>query len=111
QNFRNEALRVYDSKKKLALSQEQEITLEQKQKIRFDFLKMLYSDFQTKDYVFDCWTLYDELAEKGKIILSDEEKRRRYIFYRTEYFNALKSSKNASSVLEFKRNVEKAENA
>lgn len=84
--FRNESLRVYDQKKKEALRIEPKVTDEEKKKIRELFIIHLFNELKTKGFSDDARLLFEELEEKGKLVLGNSKKSE---IYKKEYEKTL----------------------
>jgi len=90
--FRNESLMVYSRKKSDLLNAPKEVTEEQKQKIREEFLKSLFDDLKTEKFSTDAWLLFEELEVSGKIKLSNDDKN---LQYKTEELRYIKNLEEA----------------
>lgn len=77
-NYRNDFLRIYDQKNKIANTPVVEISDEQKKAIRQEFLKMVYDEIKKTGYCHDARHLFFELQESGKMIISDSVKKDLY---------------------------------
>lgn len=78
--FRNESLRTYDQKKLIAKSNSKP-TDKVKEKIREEFLKIIFDELIADSYSYDSWILFSELEESGKLIIDSSEKK---ILYEVE---------------------------
>lgn len=77
-HFRNESLRVYDSKKKKILEATPEPTESEKAAHFENLLKMIFNDLTEKGFSSDAWLLFSKLEESGKLIMTLEEKKALY---------------------------------
>lgn len=77
-NFRNESLRLYDSKKRMLLEAPPEVSEIQKNDIRERFLKSIFNELTEKGFSQNAWHLFEKLELSGKIKISVEDKRTLY---------------------------------
>lgn len=77
-DFRNESLRIYDSKKKKILEALPEVSEIQKNEIRERFLKSIFSELTEKSFSSNAWHLFSKLEEDGKLPMSLQEKKTLY---------------------------------
>lgn len=74
-NFRNESLRVYDSKKKKILEVLPEQTESQKAAHFENLLKLVFKDLTESGFSSDAWLLFSKLEDSGKLKMTLEEKK------------------------------------
>ena len=74
-HFRNESLRVYDSKKKKILEELPERTESQKAADFEKLLKIVFNDLTEKGFSSDAWLLFSKLEDSGKLAMTKEEKK------------------------------------
>ena len=55
-----------------------EVTEEDKENIRLEFLKTVFEDLKNNGYSSDAWQFFFDLEKSGKIKLTDEEKKKLY---------------------------------
>jgi hypothetical protein len=77
-NFRNESLRVYDSKKKKIIETLHEPTEKEKKENFENLLKSIFDDLTQKGFSSDAWLLFSKLEDSGKLKISLEEKKALY---------------------------------
>ena len=76
---------------------------------RLKLIEIVFLDLKQKKYSDDAWILYAEMVDKGKIFVSDEEKKRMYINYYNEQKNALKTKVNKSNLFKAKIQIKEWE--
>jgi hypothetical protein len=77
-HFRNESLRVYDSKKKKILEALPERTESQKAADFENLLKLVFKDLTESGFSSDAWLLFSKLEDSGKLKMTLEEKKTLY---------------------------------
>ena len=76
--FRNDALRLYDAKKKKILEALPEITESQKALRRENLLRLIFNDLTEKGFSLNAWHVFMELEDAGKLPMSLQEKKSLY---------------------------------
>lgn len=104
-DFRNESLRVYDAKKQSLLNKPSEISEEEKQAIRNDFLMLIFEDLKTKGYSQDIWQLWEkdtktkeltEFANKVNDTVTNAQKKEMYNSELKLYLSQIKAEAEGS---------------
>ncbi len=80
-DFRNESLRVYTGKKMDLLNAPAKPSDEEKNKIREQFLKLIFDDIIQTGFSNDAFRLFSDLENSGKLKISDIDKK---ILYKQE---------------------------
>jgi len=103
-DFRNESLRIYDQKKKQSLQIEAKASEDDKKKIREEFTIHLFEEMKSKGFSNDARLLFEELEEKGKLILGNSKKAEIYQkqFEKTIFNLKAKNLKSPSNELKEK---------
>jgi hypothetical protein len=78
-DFRNESLRVYDSKKRALIEAPPEVSEIQKNEIRERFLKSIFDELTEKGFSQNAWHLFEKLELSGKIKITAEDKKALYL--------------------------------
>lgn len=78
--FKKESLAYQNAKENLKLlkSPVNEISETEKQKIKLEFLKVVFEEIKEKGFSDNAWQLFDQLEKSGKIKISVEEKKDLY---------------------------------
>jgi len=94
-DFRNDSLLYYKNQKQNLLNAMPEKTDEEKNKIRLEFIKMLYEEIRNDKFSNNAWLLYDDLCTSYKIEVTDAEKKQIYnsqlVIYTAEQKNLFRS--------------------
>lgn len=112
-DFRNESTTVFIEKRKTLLMEKSEVSKEEKQKIRKDFLQMVFDEVWKDGHCSDAHFLFKEMELKGLINLSNEEKKEIYDkelkLYIPEERNRIRNTQpySASKAIEqFNKNIQ-----
>lgn len=104
-NFRNESLRVYDSKKQSLLSEASPSTKNEKEAVRNEFLRQIFDDLNTRGYSSTIWLCWEkdlktkeltEFAKKVNATVTNSEKKEMYAREQQLYLNEIKAEMNLS---------------
>jgi hypothetical protein len=76
--FRNEKLNTYNQKKRVLLQTPEKSTKEEIEKIREEFLKMIFDEILEFQFSSDSWRLFQELEDLKRISASNQEKKELY---------------------------------
>ena len=77
--YRNQIIEPFLIKRQNLLNAPAEKTIEEKEKIFNDFVKMIFDEVSEKGYCQEAWYIFKNLEEKGKINFSNEEKQSLYL--------------------------------
>ncbi len=116
-NFRNDSLRVYDTKKQLLLAEVSQSTETEKKSIRNEFLGQIFDELNNRGYSDNIWQLWEkdfktkeltEFANKVNATVTNLEKKAMYATEQEFYLNQIKSEMMTSRLQSAKWIVENA---